>query len=867
MNGFFKLGLLAALVTGSLGLAYGQDQDMEIAPTTGRTLVLVIGAGKTPADQSIVPRPFAEKDARELFNLLNDGKHAKIAPGDAKLLLAGGGEGAENATRENTLKALNWLANEAKPGDTAILALFCQGGPLGDTGDRRCYFLADSTFAGRDKNALGESEITDALKNLKADRFAVFLDVNFKGYKTTAKGIAEPSLGQTPYREFLGDDGTDDHGASPGHVVFLATNGLSASLNLPEQGLFAKTLVDGLSGKADTEGGEADGQVTVDEMVEYLEKKMTDKAREIGQTKQEKELISFVLGGRGNHYRLSINPEAAQKSAATVAAFRAKVASTPALKSMEAEGLNLLESMPRLKALRNLRKSYETLAAGGPVDAFEKNRLEIFEGMKLPRDAADAYARTVVKATQLLIRDYVKELKQPELVANAIKGLYARLEEKLPPDLLKRVDNVKELREADLSALLADARQKLGKREDLDKNKDIDISLQRMMAKLDPYTTYIDAETKAAFDKDVQGNFTGIGVQIRRDSVSDMLLVVTPIKGSPAYKAGLQAGDIITRIVRTVDSNGTALSEPEIISTKGMATTEAVKKILGKPGTPVTISIQREGVEGQKDIKLTRARIEVESVLGFKRKPNAEWDFLIDPASKIAYIRLTNFARNSARDMSRALDEVRKQASADKQGIRGLIFDMRFNPGGLLDSAVLISDMFIDDGLIVSIRPRGRQETRFNGSAEGSLLDFPMVVLVNSGSASGSEIVSAALQDHHRAFVIGERSFGKGSVQNIKEFGEGEIKLTTATFWRPSGKNLNKSSTAGKEEDTWGVKPNLEVKLPRKERDDLFDHMRDTEIIEPEGGRPNKEAKAAFVDRQLEDALKYIRAQIGRASR
>jgi hypothetical protein len=128
MNGFFKLGLLAALVTGSLGLAYGQDQDMEIAPTTGRTLVLVIGAGKTPADQSIVPRPFAEKDARELFNLLNDGKHAKIAPGDAKLLLAGGGEGAENATRENTLKALNWLANEAKPGDTAILALFCQGG-------------------------------------------------------------------------------------------------------------------------------------------------------------------------------------------------------------------------------------------------------------------------------------------------------------------------------------------------------------------------------------------------------------------------------------------------------------------------------------------------------------------------------------------------------------------------------------------------------------------------------------------------------------------------------------------------------------------------------------------------------------------
>ena len=860
MNGFLKLGMLTGIVA-LLGLGTSRAQDMEMAPATNRTLLLVVGSGKAPADPSITARPFAETDATNLHKLLTDGAHAKIAPGDSKLLV-----GAE-ATRENTLKGLNWLAEQAKPGDTVLLAMFCQGGPLGDSGDRRCYFLSDSTFAGRDKNALGESEITDALKNLKSDRFAVFLDVNFKGYTTTAKGIAEPSLGQTPYREFLGDDGTDDHGASPGHVVFLATNGLAASLNLPDQGLFGKMLVDGLSGQADTEGGEADGQVTVDEMVEFLEKKMTEKAREIGKTTKEKELIPFVLGGRGNHYRLSVNPEAAKKVQATLAAFKAKAGENAALKAVETEGVNLLESMPRLKAMRNLRKEYEKLAEGGTASAFEKARKEILDGMKLPREAAENYARTVVKATTLLVKEYVKELKQPELVANAIKGLYSRLEEKLPPELLKRVEGAKDLSSQDLTALLADTRQNLGKREDLDKNKDIDISLQRMMAKLDPYTTYIDAETKAAFDKDVQGNFTGIGVQIRRDSVTDMLLVVTPIKGSPAFKAGLQAGDIITRIVRTVDSNGAPLKEPEVISTKGMATTEAVKKILGKPGTPVTVTIQREGQSAAKDYNLVRARIEVESVLGFKRKPNADWDYMIDPKSKIAYIRLTNFARNSARDMSRALDEVRKQASADRQPLRGLVFDLRFNPGGLLDSAVLISDMFVDDGLIVSIRPRGRQETKFNGAAEGSLTDFPMVCMVNSGSASGSEIVSAALQDHNRAYIVGERSFGKGSVQNIKEFGEGEIKLTTATFWRPSGKNLNKSSTAGKEEDTWGVKPNLEVKLNRKERDDLFDHFRDTEIIEPEGGRPNKEAKPAFVDKQLEEALKYLRGQIGRASR
>lgn len=858
MNGMLKLGSLACALALWGAAAHSQDTDM--APATNRTLVLVVGSGKAPADAAITARPFAESDATNLHKLLTDGAHAKIAPGDARLLV-----GAQ-ATRENALKGLNWLAEQAKPGDTVLLALFCQGGPLGDSGDRRCYFLADSTFAGRDKNALAESEITDALKNLKSHRFAVFLDVNFKGYTTTAKGIAEPSLGQNPYREFLGDDGTDDHGASPGHVVFLATNGLAASLNLPDQGLFGKMLVDGLSGQADTEGGEADGQVTVDEMVEFLEKKMTEKAREIGKTVKEKELIPFVLGGRGNHYRLSINPEAARKAEASIASFKAKVGENQALKAHEKEGVVLLEAMPRLKAMRNLRKEYEKLAAGGQARDFEKARKEILDGTKLPREAAEAYARTVVKAAGLLVKDYVKELKQPELVANAIKGLYSRLEEKLPPEMLKRVESAKDLSAQDLTTLLADTRQNLGKREDLEKNKDADISLQRMMAKLDPYTTYIDAETKAAFDKDVQGNFTGIGVQIRRDSVTDMLLVVTPIKGSPAFKAGLQAGDIITRIVRTVDSNGAALKEPETISTKGMATTEAVKKILGKPGTPVAVTIQREG-QAARDISLVRARIEVESVLGYKRKPNADWDYMIDPKSKIAYIRLTNFARNSARDMSRALDEVRKQAGAEKQTLKGLVFDLRFNPGGLLDSAVLISDMFVDDGLIVSIRPRGRQETKFNGSSEGSLSDFPMVCLVNNGSASGSEIVSAALQDHHRALIVGERSFGKGSVQNIKEFGDGEIKLTTATFWRPSGKNLNKSSTAGKEEDTWGVKPNIEVKLNRKERDDLFDHFRDTEIIEPAGGRPNKEAKPAFVDKQLEEALKYLKGHSGSAGR
>ena len=221
-------------------------------------------------------------------------------------------------------------------------------------------------------------------------------------------------------------------------------------------------------------------------------------------------------------------------------------------------------------------------------------------------------------------------------------------------------------------------------------------------------------------------------------------------------------------------------------------------------------------------------------MLGSKRKSDGSWDYYIDAENKIGYVRLTSFSQNTALDLVKALEEL------DKKGLKAFVLDLRFNPGGLLDSAVKISDIFIDDGQIVTIRPRTEEPKVIsgtpkvvNGSHESSLLDFPMVCLVNGGSASGSEIVSACLQDHHRAIIVGERSYGKGSVQNIQPFEGGALKMTTASFWRPSGKNLNKSSTAGKEDEDWGVIPDkgFEVKLPRKERDDLAEHQHNLEII------------------------------------
>ncbi|MGH7174699.1 MAG: S41 family peptidase, partial [Gemmataceae bacterium] len=276
------------------------------------------------------------------------------------------------------------------------------------------------------------------------------------------------------------------------------------------------------------------------------------------------------------------------------------------------------------------------------------------------------------------------------------------------------------------------------------------------------------------------------------------------------------------------------------------------------PCTKVRLTVQREGENKPLEFNLTRGYVDVESVLGYKRKADDSWNYLIDVGNKIAYIRLTQFARNSNRDMYRVMRDLKEA------GIKGFILDLRFNPGGLLDVAVDISDLFIDDGVVVSIRERNKAEKEIAGHSRGSLLDFPMVCMVNGYSASGSEIVSACLQDHDRAYIIGERSYGKGSVQHILDYDRGEIKLTVATFWRPNKKNLNKSSTSGKDEDEWGVMPNKVIKLTAKERVDLDEHLHGTEIIK----RKDKPAEVKkFEDKQLDAAMKYLRGQISTASR
>lgn len=870
--------LSSILLTGVLTtLAFGPvtraEEPRAAASAKPQTYVVLVGISQYD-DKQIKPRPHAEADVKALHALFTNKEYLGVEPSKIKLLLGSSDDADQKATRANLLKSLKWLADEAQPNDLVIFAFIGQGGPVGESGDRRCYFLADSTFRNRSKDAVASEEIEEILKKFKGKKFSVFLDVDFTGFTASEEGraISEPTLGKAPYREFLGDDGSDDHLPQEGRVAFLATNGLNTSIDLKDQGLFTTVILEGLKGKADTEGYEADGLVTVDELARYMNKRLPELARANGKTQKEKEQDHFIIAGPRAHFVLTTNPEALPLAQKRLAKFEDLVkAGTLKEETLIEEGKGLLERMPILKAKQELRKAYQALVDGKlEYKDFEAKREAILASTKLSPSEARLFARKVLEATEIIKDEYVREVNQGQMVSWAVRGLYDFLEEKVPPQIEARIKTAKSMNLLQLQDLLRDARVNLGKREDLDNQKDLNITLQRMLHKLDPHTTYIDPETKKKFDDEIAGNFTGIGIQIRKDAATNALLVVTPIKNSPAYHAKIQAGDLITKVILETAPDGTPIHPPEIIDTSKITLNAAVKKILGPPDTKVKLEIQR-GKDKPFQIEITRGRVEIESVLGAKRKANDDWDYFIDPKYKIAYVRLSSFARNSYRDMENVLAELKRQ------GIKGLVLDLRFNPGGLLDVAIKVSDLFIDDGVIVSIRPRGGalRENRFSGRHSGSLLDFPMVCLINGYSASGSEIVSAALQDHNRAVVIGERSYGKGSVQNIRDFevidpksGEvkkAEIKLTTASFWRPNGKNLNKASTSGKDDEEWGVIPDKVIKLTPKERRDLAEYQQNLEKILPaaEKSKPAKE----FKDRQLDAALEYLRGQLKTASR
>lgn len=399
----------------------------------------------------------------------------------------------------------------------------------------------------------------------------------------------------------------------------------------------------------------------------------------------------------------------------------------------------------------------------------------------------------------------------------------------------------------DFYRLLVDALDHIEKSyvEPVDRRKLLEGALQGMINNLDPYSAYIRPDQLRQFEKQTQGRFGGIGIQIAVEN--RQLTVISPLIGTPAYRAGVRAGDKIIEI----DGH----------STENISIDEAVAKLMGVEGTQVTISVLHEGDTEPQKVSLVREDIKVESVLGDTRKQDDSWDWIVDREHKIAYIRISSFITTTAQDLDKAI----RQAKED--GMQGLILDLRTNPGGLLQSAIEVSDMLIKDGMIVSTKGRNSRERPWRASGEAVHTDFPMAVIVNHYSASASEILAAALQDNGRAKIVGERTWGKGSVQNVIELegGSSALKLTTAEYHRPNGHNIHRRPNA-KDTDEWGVMPEdeLKVEFTPNELRDYFRYRSKRDVIRAKvaSAEPGEDASSQFVDRQLEKALEFIRGQV-----
>jgi carboxyl-terminal processing protease len=380
--------------------------------------------------------------------------------------------------------------------------------------------------------------------------------------------------------------------------------------------------------------------------------------------------------------------------------------------------------------------------------------------------------------------------------------------------------------------------------EKVDRRELVEAAMRGMIMKLDPYSSYIDTTELKQFNESVDQEFGGIGIQVTVEPKTRQLMVMTPLPGTPAYKAGIRAGDHIVEI----DGKPTA----EFVEGREMDT--AVKMMRGKAGDTVKVKIQHTGEATSETLDIVRAVIKTPTVQGDHYDSMGNWSYMLEGEDKIGYIRLTSFGRNSVEEVHDALDTLKKE------GMKALILDLRFNPGGLLTAATAISDFFVESGVIVSTKGRNTEEQVFKAKRAGTFSGFPMVVLVNRYSASASEIVSACLQDHKRAIVIGERTWGKGSVQNVIELegGKSALKLTTASYHRPSGKNIHRLPKAT-EKDEWGVMPDegYEVKLSNEEMGKLFDARREREVV-----RGADAPKSTYVDTQLAKGVTYLKGQL-----
>ncbi|MHC4338454.1 MAG: S41 family peptidase, partial [Planctomycetota bacterium] len=333
------------------------------------------------------------------------------------------------------------------------------------------------------------------------------------------------------------------------------------------------------------------------------------------------------------------------------------------------------------------------------------------------------------------------------------------------------------------------------------------------LSSLDPYTNMVWPAQAKDFERSLTNEFSGIGVEITKQR--GLLTIVSLLPDTPAYNSGLDAGDVI----EAVDG----------AETKDMTLMCAVRRITGRAGTKVRLTIKHPDEEQTKDITITRAKITVPTIRGWQRTETGDWLYVIDEQEKIGYVRITSFSEKTVSDLEKVLNYL------EAEGLKGLILDLRFNTGGLLSSAIEVTDKFVAEGPIVSTRPRFVW-TYSTAKKKGTHPNYPLVILVNRYSASASEIVAGALQDkeHSRAILVGERTQGKGSVQGITPYPDGgaQLKYTMAHYHLPSGQRVETREAMKKQgRKDWGVGPNIEIYLTSDELEKMTRVQRQNNIL------------------------------------
>lgn len=336
-------------------------------------------------------------------------------------------------------------------------------------------------------------------------------------------------------------------------------------------------------------------------------------------------------------------------------------------------------------------------------------------------------------------------------------------------------------------------------------------AIRGMIRSLDPHSSFMTPEQYKEMQVDTSGEFGGLGIQI--GIKDDTLTVIAPIEDTPAEMAGIKAGDRIVKI--------------EGESTKGISLEDAVSKLRGPAGTDVTITIFRDSDQVFRDITITRDVIKVKSV---RHK-------VIDKT--VGYVRINQFQERTAKDLSKALKDL------DSQGVDSLVLDLRNNPGGLLDSSIDVADQFLTPGsLVVYTKDRSGRKTEHHNSGKYTKCEWPMIILVNSGSASASEIVAGAVKDLERGIILGTRTFGKGSVQTVMSLSDGSgLRLTTARYYTPSGTSIQNT----------GIEPNIVVELEAKNGEKAHKVIREMDLE----GHLDNEQKAGSADKDEEEIMPF----------